>query len=48
MKDVILEYIWFGITVLGTIVALSFTMYLFYGEGSNVYQIISTVLGELM
>lgn len=48
MKDIVGEYVWFGITILGTILSLSLLSSLFFGETSTVSKMISVVLGELM
>lgn len=48
MKDIITEYIWFLITLFGSLLGLQMLLTLFFKEPSAIYNIVNTILGGLM
>ena len=48
MKDTIAEYIWFVITMFGTLISLRIVTQVFFNKSSIVFSIIDLVLRGLM
>ena len=48
MNDTIVEYIWFGITILGIMLGLSSVFSLFFSDSSVISKMLSIVLEGLM
>ena len=48
MKDIFTEYIWFLITLFGSLLGLQMLLTLFFKEPNEIYNIVNTILGGLM